>query len=207
MATPATPNWALAILVGLVVALLTPWIMGLIVVRRARQRRQNEIDQEVQKQLAQQQNNPHPPDPRAKRAGRLTAVDHAPGARPRSVKGYRPYRSARTLRAARSRVAAVIEAKPKCFALPRRRRRQPGYQSGRCVAVGGSNPSGGLSPVRASANRPPAGCEADRRHQARSDAPGRMALPGCLLEAHLHPFAGGRPDSRRQRSHAASQRT
>ncbi len=54
-ATPATPNWALAILVGLVVALIWPWIMGLIVVRRARQRRQNEIDQEVQKQLAQQQ--------------------------------------------------------------------------------------------------------------------------------------------------------
>ena len=44
--------------VGLVVALLWPWIMGLIVVRRTRQRRQNEIDQEVQKQLAQQQNNP-----------------------------------------------------------------------------------------------------------------------------------------------------
>jgi hypothetical protein len=59
-ATPATPNWALALLVGLVVALIWPWIMGLIVVRRARQRRQNEIDQEVQKQLAQQQNNPPP---------------------------------------------------------------------------------------------------------------------------------------------------
>jgi hypothetical protein len=34
--------------------------MGLIMVRRARQRRQNEIDQEVQKQLAQQQNNRPP---------------------------------------------------------------------------------------------------------------------------------------------------
>ena len=46
LATPATPNWALALLVGLVVALIWPWIMGLIIVRRARQRRQNEIDQE-----------------------------------------------------------------------------------------------------------------------------------------------------------------
>ena len=57
-ATPSTPNWALAILVGLVVALIWPWIMGVLLVRRARQRRQNEIDQEVQKQLAQQQKNP-----------------------------------------------------------------------------------------------------------------------------------------------------
>jgi type VI protein secretion system component VasK len=56
--TPSTPEWALAILVGLVVALIWPWIMGLIMVRRVRQRRQNEIDEEVQKQLAQQQNNP-----------------------------------------------------------------------------------------------------------------------------------------------------
>jgi cell shape-determining protein MreD len=59
-ATPATPNWALAILVGLVVALIWPWIMGLIMVRRVRQRRQDEIDKEVQNQLAKQQNNPPP---------------------------------------------------------------------------------------------------------------------------------------------------
>ena len=58
LATPAAPDWALAILVGLVVALIWPWVMGLILVRRARQRRPNEIDQEVQRQLAQQQNNP-----------------------------------------------------------------------------------------------------------------------------------------------------
>ena len=60
MATPSNPNWALSLLVGLVVALIWPWIMGLIIVRRTRQRRQNEIDDEVQKQLAQQQNNPPP---------------------------------------------------------------------------------------------------------------------------------------------------
>ena len=56
--TPSSPNWALAALVGLVVALIWPWIMGLIMVRRARQRRQDEIDEEVAKQLARQQNPP-----------------------------------------------------------------------------------------------------------------------------------------------------
>ncbi len=60
-ATPATPNWALAILVGLVVALIWPWLFGIYAVRRAKQHRQNEIDQEVQKQLAQQQQNNPPP--------------------------------------------------------------------------------------------------------------------------------------------------
>ena len=58
MATPSTPNWALSILVGLVVALLWPWVFGLIMVRRVRQNRQDEIDKEVQKQLADQKNNP-----------------------------------------------------------------------------------------------------------------------------------------------------
>ena len=58
LATPSSPNWALSLLVGLVVALISPWIIGLLLVRRARQRRQDEIDEEVQKQLAQQQNKP-----------------------------------------------------------------------------------------------------------------------------------------------------
>ena len=57
-ATPSNPNWALSLLVGLVVALISPWIIGLLLVRRTRQRRQDEIDQEVQKQLAEQQNKP-----------------------------------------------------------------------------------------------------------------------------------------------------
>jgi cell shape-determining protein MreD len=55
--TPSTPEWALSILVGLVVALIWPWIMGLIMARRIRQRRQNEIDKEVQEQLAAQNRN------------------------------------------------------------------------------------------------------------------------------------------------------
>ena len=58
LGTPSTPNWALSLLVGLVVALVWPWVFGLIMVRRVRQNRQNEIDQEVQKQLAEQKNNP-----------------------------------------------------------------------------------------------------------------------------------------------------
>ncbi len=60
LGTPSEPNWALALLVGLVVALIWPWLFGIYVVRRAKQNRQNEIDQEVQKQLSQQQNNPPP---------------------------------------------------------------------------------------------------------------------------------------------------
>ena len=56
--TPSSPNWALSILVGLVVALIWPWLFGLYMVRRVKQNRQNEIDKEVQDQLAKQQNNP-----------------------------------------------------------------------------------------------------------------------------------------------------
>jgi cell shape-determining protein MreD len=57
LGTPSSPNWALAALVGLVVALVWPWIFGLIMVRRVRQRRQSEIDKEVQEQLAAQNKN------------------------------------------------------------------------------------------------------------------------------------------------------
>ena len=58
LGTPSNPNWALAALVGLVVALIWPWLFGLMMVRRVRQNRQAEIDEEVQKQLAKQQQNP-----------------------------------------------------------------------------------------------------------------------------------------------------
>ena len=60
LGTPSEPNWALAALIGLVIALIWPWLFGLWAVRRVRKNRQDEIDQEVQKQLAQQQNNPPP---------------------------------------------------------------------------------------------------------------------------------------------------
>jgi Na+-transporting NADH:ubiquinone oxidoreductase subunit NqrB len=56
--TPSSPNWALAALIGLVVALIWPWLFGFYMVRRVRQNRQEEIDKEVQEQLAKQQNNP-----------------------------------------------------------------------------------------------------------------------------------------------------
>jgi hypothetical protein len=55
---PSNPNIWAAALIGLVVALVWPWLFGIYAVRRVRQKRQEEIDQEVQKQLAQQQNNP-----------------------------------------------------------------------------------------------------------------------------------------------------
>ncbi len=56
--TPSNPNWALAALIGLIVAIIWPWIFGLYMVRRVRQNRQNDIDKEVQEQLAKQQNPP-----------------------------------------------------------------------------------------------------------------------------------------------------
>ena len=58
LGTPSQPNWALAALIGLVVALIWPWLFGLYAVRRVRKNRQQEIDEEVQRQLAQQQNQP-----------------------------------------------------------------------------------------------------------------------------------------------------
>ena len=58
LGTPSNPNLALAVLVGLVIALIWPWVFGLIMVRRVRQKRQDEINEEVQKQLSEQQRPP-----------------------------------------------------------------------------------------------------------------------------------------------------
>ena len=58
LGTPSNPNWALAALIGLVVAILWPWVFGLIMVRRVWANRQAEIDEEVARQLAAQQKNP-----------------------------------------------------------------------------------------------------------------------------------------------------
>ena len=52
--TPSTPNWELAILVGLVVALIWPWIMGILLVRRHRAKQDAEMQAEVAKQVAEQ---------------------------------------------------------------------------------------------------------------------------------------------------------
>ena len=51
------PKYALSILIGLLVALLWPWVIGIILARRVRQRRKDEIDREVQEQLASQNKN------------------------------------------------------------------------------------------------------------------------------------------------------
>ena len=48
------PKYLLSIVVGLLVVVLWPWVMGIILVRRAKQRRSDEIDREVQEQLAKQ---------------------------------------------------------------------------------------------------------------------------------------------------------
>jgi len=55
--TPSTdPNtWYLAsVIVGAIVALAWPWVIGLVFVRRARSRREDEIQKEVERQMGQQ---------------------------------------------------------------------------------------------------------------------------------------------------------
>jgi 4-amino-4-deoxy-L-arabinose transferase-like glycosyltransferase len=46
------PRYLLAIVIGMLVALLWPWVIGLRVARRAKERRDEEIEAEVQRQLA-----------------------------------------------------------------------------------------------------------------------------------------------------------
>jgi hypothetical protein len=57
MSGDVQPKWALSILIGLIVAWLWPWVIGIILVRRAKSRRKDEIDREVQEQLAAQNKN------------------------------------------------------------------------------------------------------------------------------------------------------
>lgn len=57
MSGDVQPKYALSILIGLLVALLWPWVIGIILVRRAKQRRTDEIDKEVAEQLAAQNKN------------------------------------------------------------------------------------------------------------------------------------------------------
>jgi hypothetical protein len=54
LGTPSQPNLALSILVGLVVALLWPWVMGILVVRRHRAKQDAEMQAEVARQVAEQ---------------------------------------------------------------------------------------------------------------------------------------------------------
>ena len=50
----ATQGYLIAIVVGAIVALAWPWVIGLILVRRAKGRRDDQIQKEVEKQVAEQ---------------------------------------------------------------------------------------------------------------------------------------------------------
>ena len=49
--TDAIPAYGIAAVVGAIVSLLWPWVIGLWLVRRVKDRRDDQIQREVQKQL------------------------------------------------------------------------------------------------------------------------------------------------------------
>jgi len=49
----ATIRYGLAVVIGAVVSLLWPWVIGFFLVRRAKQRRENQIDKEVDKRMSE----------------------------------------------------------------------------------------------------------------------------------------------------------
>ncbi len=51
----AMQGYFVAVVVGAIVALAWPWVIGLVLVRRARARRDDQIQREVEKQMADQQ--------------------------------------------------------------------------------------------------------------------------------------------------------
>jgi 4-amino-4-deoxy-L-arabinose transferase-like glycosyltransferase len=54
------PRYLLAIVIGMLVALLWPWVIGMRVARRAKERRDEEIEAEVQRQLAEERAKSNP---------------------------------------------------------------------------------------------------------------------------------------------------
>ncbi len=52
----ASTKYGTAVIIGAIVSLLWPWVIGFILVRRAKQRRADQVDKEVDKRLAEQQN-------------------------------------------------------------------------------------------------------------------------------------------------------
>ena len=58
--TDTQPRYLLAIVIGLLVALLWPWIMGVRAARRIKERRDDEIEAEVQRQLAEERAKSNP---------------------------------------------------------------------------------------------------------------------------------------------------
>jgi preprotein translocase subunit SecF len=51
--TAQSQVYLVAVIVGLIIAILWPWIIALMVTRRVKERRKEEIDREVQEALAQ----------------------------------------------------------------------------------------------------------------------------------------------------------
>jgi preprotein translocase subunit SecF len=51
--TAGSQTFLMAVLIGLVVTIAWPWIIALMVARRVRDQRREEIDREVQERLAQ----------------------------------------------------------------------------------------------------------------------------------------------------------
>jgi membrane protein DedA with SNARE-associated domain len=59
--TPDTqPRYLLAIIIGLIVAGVYPWLIGLYLVRRHRAKQDEEIQAEVQRQLAEERSRQNP---------------------------------------------------------------------------------------------------------------------------------------------------
>jgi hypothetical protein len=51
-------KYGTAVILGAIVSLLWPWVIGFILVRRAKQRRSDQVDKEVDKRMAEEHNNP-----------------------------------------------------------------------------------------------------------------------------------------------------
>jgi ABC-type branched-subunit amino acid transport system permease subunit len=53
----ATPKYGVAVVIGALVSLLWPWVIGFFLLRRAKERRSNQVDKEVDKRLAEERSN------------------------------------------------------------------------------------------------------------------------------------------------------
>jgi prepilin signal peptidase PulO-like enzyme (type II secretory pathway) len=49
----STVKFGAAVVIGAIVSLLWPWVIGFFLVRRAKQRRENQIDKEVDKRMSE----------------------------------------------------------------------------------------------------------------------------------------------------------
>jgi lipopolysaccharide export LptBFGC system permease protein LptF len=53
----AAPKYGTAVIIGAVVSLLWPWLIGFYLLRREKQRRADQVDKEVDKRLAEERGN------------------------------------------------------------------------------------------------------------------------------------------------------